>query len=81
MSLDKAWTSASFGPGTHVWNGIIRDPKVAPLAHRPRMFAVGGGNPIRRDGQIVGGIGISGGDADQDQAAAETALRTLGFEV
>ena len=81
VAVDKAWTAASFGLGTHVWNGIVRDAKVAPLAHRPRMVAVGGGVPITLNGQVIGGIGISGGNADQDQAAAETALRALGFEV
>jgi uncharacterized protein GlcG (DUF336 family) len=37
--------------------------------------------PIVLDGQVVGGIGISGGNAVQDQQAAETALKSLGFEV
>jgi uncharacterized protein GlcG (DUF336 family) len=80
VAIDKAWTAASFGLGTHVWNTIVRDPKVAQLAHRPRVVTVGGGVPIRRNGQLVGGIGISGGTADQDQHAAEVALRALGFD-
>lgn len=81
VAVDKAWTAASFGLGTHVWASIVSDPKVAQLAHRPRLVAVGGGVPIRLNGQVVGGIGISGGTADQDQQAAENALRALGFEV
>ena len=80
VAIDKAWTAASFGLGTHVWNSIVRDAKVAPLAHRPRLVAVGGGVPIRLNGQVVGGIGISGGTADQDQQAAEAALHALGFD-
>ena len=31
------------------------------------------------DGQLAGGIGISGGTAAQDHEAAEAALRTLGL--
>ena len=81
VAIDKAWTAASFGLGTHVWNGIVQDPVVAPLAHRPRLVAVGGGCTIVHDGQAVGGIGISGGNALQDQQAAEAALRAVGFEV
>lgn len=81
VAIDKAWTAASFGLGTHAWNTIVSDAKVAPLAHRPRLVAVGGGVPIRLNGQLVGGIGISGGTADQDQQAAEVALRALGFDV
>jgi uncharacterized protein GlcG (DUF336 family) len=81
VAIDKAWTAASFGLGTHVWNGIVRDPAVAQLAHRPRLVAVGGGCTIVHDGRVVGGIGISGGNALQDQQAAEAALRAVGFEV
>ncbi len=81
VAVDKAWTAASFGLGTHVWNAILGDSKVAQLAHRPRMVAVGGGCPIVESGKVVGGIGISGGNALQDQQAAEIALKALGFEV
>ncbi|NKI97101.1 heme-binding protein [Rhizobacter sp. SG703] len=81
VAVDKAWTAASFGLGTHVWRDIVQDPAVAQLAHRPRLVAVGGGCPIVHEGRVVGGIGISGGNALQDQQAAEIALKTLGFEV
>lgn len=81
VAIDKAWTAASFGVGTHVWNAILTDPKVAQLAHRPRMVSVGGGCPILDGGRVVGAIGISGGNAQQDQDAAEAAIRALGFEV
>ena len=82
VAVDKAWTSASFGFPTHVWNDYVtNDPKVAPLAHLPRMVAVGGGYPILENGKLIGGIGISGGSYQQDQDAAVAALRKLGFEV
>ena len=82
VALDKAWTSASFGFPTHVWNDYVTsDPKVAPLAHLPRMVAVGGGYPILENGKLIGGIGISGGNYQQDQDAAVAALTQLGFDV
>ncbi len=81
VAIDKAWTVSAFGLGTHVWSEILTDSKVAQLAHRPRLVAVGGGCPIVSDGKVIGGIGISGGNALQDQQAAEQALRVLGFEV
>jgi uncharacterized protein GlcG (DUF336 family) len=81
VAVDKAWTATSFGLGTHVWNTILGDSKVAQLAHHPRMLAVGGGCPIILGGKVVGGIGISGGNAQQDQDAAEIALKAVGFEV
>ena len=80
--LDKAWSSASFGYPTHVWNDYVsNDPKVAPLAYRPRMVAVGGGYPILEDGKLIGGIGISGGNYQQDQDACVEALTKIGFEL
>ena len=81
VAIDKAWTASSFGLPTHVWSDVIANPQVAQLAHRPRLVAVGGGVPIVVDGRVVGGIGISGGNARQDRDAAEIALRALGFEV
>lgn len=82
VAIDKAWTAASFGFATHVWNDYVTgNPKVAPLAHRPRMVAVGGGYPILENGKLIGGIGISGGNYQQDQDAAVVALRQVGFEV
>ena len=71
-----------FGYPTHVWNDYVsNDPKVTPLAYRPRMVAVGGGYPILENGKLIGGIGISGGNYQQDQDACVAALRKLGFEL
>jgi uncharacterized protein GlcG (DUF336 family) len=81
VAIDKAWTAASFGQPTHVWNAILENPVVSQLAHQPRLVAVGGGYPVIAGGQVVGGIGISGGNALQDQQAAEVALKALGFEL
>jgi uncharacterized protein GlcG (DUF336 family) len=36
-----------------------------------------GGIPLERDGEIIGGVGVSGGDGEQDQTVAEAASRTL----
>jgi len=60
---------------------VIANPQAAQLAHRPRLVAVGGGRPIVSGGRVVGGIGISGGNAAQDRQAAEFALRAVGFGV
>jgi len=81
VAIDKAWTATSFGLATHVWSDVIANPEVAQLAHQPRLVAVGGGVPIVADGRVVGGIGISGGNARQDREAAEIALKSLGYEV
>ncbi|NWB98348.1 heme-binding protein [Pseudomonas gingeri] len=77
VATDKAWTAASFGMSTSQWNQYMAEPTVAPLAHHPRLTPVGGGVPIIIDGQIAGGIGISGGSSVQDHEAAEEALRAM----
>ena len=81
VAIDKAWTASSYGYPTHVWNAYVADPKVAPLANLPRMMPVGGGHPLLDGGKLVGGVGISGGNADQDQQAAELAMQKVGFPV
>ena len=61
VAVNKAWTAASCGIATHVWNGYIADPKLAPLANIQKLMAVGGGLPLFHDGKLIGGIGVSGG--------------------
>ena len=78
VAVDKAWTAAAFRLPTHTWAELLADPAVAQLAHRPRLVAVGGGYPIVEDGQVIGGLGLSGGTAEQDAVAAGVALRALG---
>lgn len=81
VAVNKAWTAASFGLDTMIWNQIVAQPATAPLASHPRVMAVGGGVPIELDGRVVGGIGISGGTAQQDHDVAAAALKAAGFEV
>jgi uncharacterized protein GlcG (DUF336 family) len=81
IAIDKAWTAASFGYPTHAWNDLVANPKIAPLAFHPRLTAVGGGLPLWEDGKLIGAIGISGGSYEQDQLAAEAAMKKLGFSL
>ncbi len=81
VAIDKAWTAAASGMTTHLWNMVLSaEPKIAPLSHHPRLLGVGGGYPIVEGGQVIGGIGVSGGSHVQDQAVAEQALEKVGFE-
>jgi len=81
VAVGKAWTAASCGIATHVWNDYIADPKLAPLANIQKLMAVGGGLPLFHDGKLIGGIGVSGGSHEQDRQAASTALGSLGFQI
>ncbi len=46
-----------------------------------RWTAMEGGFPIFIDGHCVGGIGVSGGDWEQDQAIASDAVEAVGAEI
>ena len=81
IAQDKAYTAVSFGIATHEWFEFVKnDP---PLLHgiikTPRLVVFGGGYPIQVDGQVVGGIGVSGGHYEQDMKVASAALAALGL--
>jgi uncharacterized protein GlcG (DUF336 family) len=40
-----------------------------------RFCSMGGGAPLSSDGQLVAGVGVSGGTVAQDVAILESALR------
>ena len=42
-----------------------------------RMIVFAGGMPLERDGVLVGAIGVSGGSAEEDQRAADAAVRAF----
>jgi uncharacterized protein GlcG (DUF336 family) len=42
-----------------------------------RTIVFAGGMPLERDGVLVGAVGISGGDAEQDQQAADAGVRAF----
>ena len=79
IAQDKAWTSISFGVATHQWFDFIKNdpPLLHGIVHTPRLIVFGGGYPIKVDGQLVGGIGVSGGHWSEDMQVAEAALKAL----
>jgi uncharacterized protein GlcG (DUF336 family) len=80
VAQDKAYTAVGFGMPTSAWYDFIKnDPPLATgaVAAIPRLIVFAGGNPIQIGGQIVGGIGVSGGHYSQDQECAEAALALL----
>ncbi len=84
IAQDKAYTAAGFGISTDGWHDFIKDD--APLAHGAvggidRLVVFGGGYPIVLDGQIIGGVGVSGGHYTQDMEIARAALAAAEAEV
>lgn len=80
IATNKAWTSVSFGIPTHGWFDFIKNdpPLLHGIVHTPRLVVFGGGFPIMDQGQLIGGIGVSGGHYEQDMVVAEAALAALG---
>ena len=54
--------------------------QVGRMGQHP-IVATKGGYTLKRDGVILGGIGISGGSPDEDQRICEDVVRAAGFEL
>lgn len=80
LAVDKAYTAVAHRTAT---------AELAPLAEpggelfglhaagRGRYVLFGGGLPVVLDGVVVGGLGVSGGSAEQDVQCAEAMLGAL----
>ena len=42
-----------------------------------KVVTFGGGYPLWRDGQLIAGLGISGGSVEQDMAIAQAAMAAI----
>jgi uncharacterized protein GlcG (DUF336 family) len=77
IAIDKAFTGAVARQGTHVYNQLCVPGKPTfgiHVTNGGHFSVIGGGLPVWVDGQIVGGIGVSAGTAEQDQICAEAAV-------
>jgi uncharacterized protein GlcG (DUF336 family) len=81
IAQDKAYTAVSFGMATHEWHDFIKNdpPLLHGIVHTPRLVVFGGGYPIKVDGVLVGGIGVSGGHYTHDMEVAQAALAAAGL--
>ena len=82
IAIDKAYTAASFGLATSQWHKVLQEHSPAVregLVLRPRFVAFGGGLPILENGLRIGGIGVSGGSEQEDEAIAQAGLKAIGL--
>ena len=82
IAIDKAYTASGFGFSTKDWMKLIGHDEGMKLGFsaRPRLVVFGGGLPIRADGALIGGIGVSGASEAQDEECARAALDAIGAE-
>ncbi len=77
IAVDKAFTGAVARRGTHVYNQLCVPGQPTfgiHVTNGGHFSVIGGGLPVTVDGEIVGGVGISSGTAEQDQVVAEAAV-------
>src|SRR6185437_3886097 len=77
IAIDKAFTGAAARRGTHIYNELCVPGKPTfgiHVTNEGHFSIIGGGLPVWVGGEIVGGIGVSSGSADQDQLCAEAAI-------
>ena len=80
LSIKKAYTSRAFDIATkdlaaHSQSGGQFFGIHASNDGKIMVFA--GGIPLKRDGKVIGSIGVSGGSGDQDHAVAEAGAAAL----
>jgi glc operon protein GlcG len=68
----KAYTAAYIGRDTSMWRlQILHDGRTVADWANPNLTTVHGGWTLRRAGQVIGGIGVSGsGNEDRDEQLA-----------
>jgi uncharacterized protein GlcG (DUF336 family) len=74
ISISKAFTSRAFDIATKDLAAESQPGKQFFGIHASnggRIMIFAGGIPLKRDGKVVGAIGVSGGSGDQDHAVAE----------
>jgi uncharacterized protein GlcG (DUF336 family) len=82
ISIKKAWTSRAFDVDTKSLSKLTQpgaDFYGIHASNDGRVMIFAGGIPLKRQGRVVGAVGVSGGSGDQDHAVAEAGARA--FEV
>ncbi|MEV6350135.1 heme-binding protein [Actinoplanes sp. NPDC051851] len=85
IAIAKAYSAAIMErPTNMLYDWANSNPgffaQLSAMASHP-IVATEGGVTVKRDGEILGGLGVSGGTPAEDQAACEEVLAELGYEL
>ena len=70
-AIRKAWTANSFRQSTSELAGLLKEGKIPnQVQHNPGALLVGGGLKIEAQGQLLGGIGVSGAPPGQSERSS-----------
>jgi uncharacterized protein GlcG (DUF336 family) len=74
MARRKAYTARMFRTSTLEFQKRTSDPAYAPQRELPDILALGGGVPIQVGNDVIGGVGSSGSNQDNDDACARAGV-------
>jgi uncharacterized protein GlcG (DUF336 family) len=76
IAENKAFTAAGHRRKTHTFTNTYPGEEAWGIftQHGGRITVFVGGYPIEADGEVVGGIGASGGNGEQDMAVCEAGI-------
>ena len=84
IAWNKAFTAAGHKRSTHLFNQTPNGPGLPgneafgiQWSFEGRFAAFVGGFPVVVDGEVIGGVGLSGGNGEQDTKAGLAALQAL----
>lgn len=80
IAQKKAWTSRAFDISTKDLGANSQPGNQffgIHASNNGKVMIFAGGIPLEKEGKIVGGIGVSGGSGEQDQAVAEAGASAL----
>jgi uncharacterized protein GlcG (DUF336 family) len=80
ISIQKAWTSRAFDISTMELGKLSQSGDQffgINASNHGRVMIFAGGVPLKRGGEVVGAIGVSGGLGEQDQAVAEAGAKAF----
>ncbi len=80
IAQKKAWTSRAFDIETGTLGTLSQSGDQffgINASNDGKVMIFAGGVPLKKDGKVVGAVGISGGVGAQDQAVAEAGASAL----
>lgn len=80
ISMHKAFTARAFDVATRDLAALAQPGQEfygIQNSNHGRVMIFAGGIPLKKDDQVVGAIGVSGGSGEQDHAVAQAGVKAL----
>ncbi|WP_299195795.1 heme-binding protein [uncultured Amphritea sp.] len=80
IAQKKARSAVLFGAPTEALGQLVREQQLDSFEQTNEgLILFAGGEPVFHQGQLIGGVGISGGSAAEDKMIALAAIDQAGF--